>query len=437
MTKVPTKLFILLPLTVFCCCCHLIAQTKSDFLRSYDIFYIDKAGDLTRNGEKVEKGGIEFSPDVLYSDGAFLSSFAELASHDVQRTSTDLNNFKLFFQGKVYESYYGPDNVLRDGNIIYYVKCEKKEYINAAKGNCCVKTAIYANDSKIDEADITSDILARTGWSNVNPLFMQNGILYYSKTVGEKTNFYSYDSTLQTTSLFKPELFSNNYKELLGILDNGDIIFSDSVGIYSNNLDSKIIDRNRLESEVSGWYKGVAVGNHYYYFVHDTGDGHGMIEDNLLVANIRSDSYGRTIDAEEQGCHFDNFIYGYLTVMQCVNRQGTIVRMDKRTNKPTPHVGRPPYEESDVVYYVDKDVVDFSRYWKIGRDLFEEGIKNLSFFFDEKGKVSFIVVTALEENKMLPDIYLVRYLGAGRLSKPEILFREATLFGVTKKSNNQ
>ena len=158
----------------------------------------------------------------------------------------------------------------------------------------------------------------------------------------------------------------------------------------------------------------------------------GSFGNTLLIANIRSDTYGRTIDADKEDCHFGNYIYGYWTPMQGVDKEGTFVRMDKRTNKPTPHVGRPPYEETDVLYYVNNDIVDFSRYWKIGGNV-EKSIQNLSFVFDEKGHVSSLVVTALDES-LVPNIYLVRYLGDGKIGAPEIVVRDATLFGVAKKS---
>lgn len=448
MIKLIIRLPFVLPITVFFCCCGLLAQGKSDFLKVYDIFYVDKSGDLTRNNDKINDGGEHFTPDILYSDGSFLSSYSEDVTNvikgqgsfsDVRRTSTILNTFKIFFQGSVYESYYGPDNVVRDGKFIYYVRCEKKEYVNTKDGNCCVKTAIYANNTKIDEADVTSDIEASVGMSSINPLFVKNGILYYIKAVGESSNFYGYDPIRQKSFLFKPDLFTNNDNELLGILDNGDIIFSNSSGIFRNDLQSKIIGIQRLGSPFSPFVKGIAVGNNYYYFTSpvDENKPHGLIKDNLLVANIRSDTYGRTIDAGKEDCHFGNSIWGYLSVMQCVNKQGTIVRMDKKTNKPTPHRGQPPYEETDIVYFVNSDIIDFSRYWNIGTALFDKGIKNISFVFEEEGNVSFLIVTALEENKMLPDIYFMRYLGGGKISAPEMLVSEATLFGVTKKSNHQ
>ena len=447
MTKLIMRFYFILSLTIFCCYSFSFAQNKAEFLKEYDVFYFDKLGNFTRNGQNIDKGGEDFTPDKLYSDGAFLSSFSEDVNNaikgqgslsDVMRTSSTPNTFKVFFKGKVYDSYYGPENVLRDGNLIYYLKCQKKEYINSKEGNCCVKTAIYANNTKIDEADVTSDIEASMGLSSINPLFVKNGILYYVKSVGQTSEFYAYDPVQRETSLFKPELFAGNNNELIGILDNGDIIFSNSQGIFRNNLQSRIISKERLGGSSFLFAKGLTVGNNYYYFtLPSENKPHGFLKDNLLVANIRSDTYGQTIDAEREDCHFGNSISGYLTPMQCVSKQGTIVRMDKRTNKPTLRKGQPPYEETDIVYFVNNDIIDFSYYWKIGVDLFDQGIKNLSFVFDQKGNVSFLVVTALEENKSWPDIYLVQYLGDGKISKPEVLVKDATLFGVAKKPNDQ
>ncbi len=414
-----------------------LCQNKHDFLEAYDLFYFDKTGDFTKNGEKINKGGQEFTPDILYSDGSFLSSYSEDLDKslkgqgslsEVMSTSSSLNSWRIFFQGRVYESYYSSINAVRDGRFIYYVKCEKEEYIGAAKRNCCVRTALYANDTKIDEADV-NDLEARVGVSDITPLFAKKGILYYAKTVGDKTSYYSYNPINQNASLFKPELFNNNDNELLGILDNGDIIFTDSLGIFRNNLESMVISATHIGSL---FIRGAAVGNSYYCFTSPSENNpHGFLKDNLLIANVRSDTYGRTIDADEEDCHFGNYIYGYLTPMQGVNREGTVVRMDKRTNKATPHDKYRPSLETDIAYFVNSDMINFSPYWKTGGNV-EKSIQNLSFVFNEKGNVSSLVVTALDES-VVPNIYLVRYLGNGKIGPPEILVRDATLFGVAKK----
>jgi hypothetical protein len=421
------------------------AQNKNDFLNRYDIFYFDNGNNFTKNGKIIEKGGDKFTPDILYSDGSFLSSYSEVfdkvqrgqgSVQNIIKTSTQLNQNKLFFQGHIYESYYGRESVLRDNDIIYYLKCMKLEYNKRSDGNCCVKTALYANNNKVDEADIESDILKSTGFSNIQPLFVKRGILYYAKTVGEESNFYSYEPISKKKFLYKPELFYKNNNELLGILDNGDIIFSNYSGVYKNNLQSKIVDTEQIRFSL----KGICVGNDYYH--EDMGHtekgnnvGYNLFKNNLLAAKIHSDTHGEMIDGEKQACNFNNNIWGYGGLMYCINKNGTIVRMDERTKEKAIETVKPSYEETDVAYFVNNDAIDFSGYWTIGGNVeknVENSIQSISFIFDVRGNVSCLVVNAYDKIMAL-NIYLVQYLGDGKIGSPELLVSNATLFGVVKK----
>lgn len=209
------------------------SKVKTDFFNKYNLYYFDSAGNFTKNGTKIEKGGDSFTPDFLYSDGSFLSSNSEVLNkvgrqgsvEDVVNSSASQNDYRFFFQGNTYDSNDYSESVLRDQNFIYYPKCLKVEYSNKSKGNRCVDTALYANNDKIDEGGRPSDTYISTGISNIDLLFVKNGILYYGKTIGERYDFYSYNPISKKTTLYKPELFSNMDNELLGILDNGDIIF--------------------------------------------------------------------------------------------------------------------------------------------------------------------------------------------------------------------
>lgn len=418
------------------------AQGKTDFLNKYDLYYFDSGNNFTKNGKVIEKGGDKFTPDILYSDGSFLSSYSEVIDkvqkgqgsiHDVIKSSTLANQNKLFFKSHIYESYYGSESVLRDGDFIYYIKCMKLEYNKKGDGNCCTKTALYANDDRVDEADIESDVLISVGFSNIHPLFVKNGILYYVKTVGEESNFYSYDPTSKTSSLYNPNLFLNNDNNLQGILDNGDVIFRDSAAIFKNNLQSKIIDIKQIGYAI----QSLCVGNDFYYISNNFRDdlqateGTNLFKNNLLIAKAHSNTMGRMIDAEEQDCHFTPYIYTYHTLMYCIHKKGTIVRLDKRTKEKSDDTKTGPTCETDVAFFINNDVIDFSHYWLI-RGL-EKNIASISFIYNVKGNVSFLVVNAFDEKGVIANVYLVPYLGDGKIGYPELLVSNANLFGVVKK----
>lgn len=419
----------------------LSAQEKKDFFGKYDLFYFDKEQNLTKNGNKIEKGGEKFDADTLYSDGSFLASYSEVLNKvgtakapltEVMDSSVALNDYKLFFQGNIYDSHDFSPSVLKDQNFIYYLKCLKIEYNQKSNGNRCVKTALYANNNKIDEADLLTDVEISVGVSNIEPLFVKNGIFYYIKTIGEKSDFYSYNSTNKKVTLFRPELFGDNQNELLGILDNGDVIFSNSNGIFRNNPQSKIIDITQFGGN---FLKGIAVGNSYYYFnprynSQNNDGGHDLFKDSLLIAKIHSSVFGRMIDPENQDCHFSNYIMGYPTLMYCINKEGTIVRLDSKisdkTNSKKGTIDQPDY---GVAYVVNNDVVDFSPYWKTDEI---KNIQSVSFIFDENGGVSNLVVGATNQD-YTSSIFLLPYLGGGQIGTPRMLVSNATFFGVAKK----
>jgi hypothetical protein len=185
--------------------------------------------------------------------------------------------------------------------------------------------------------------------------------------------------------------------------------------------------------------QGRAVGNSYFYmrFDQDSGNGgHGLFKDNLLVSRIHSSTYGKMINADEQDCHFGNIIYTYLTTMVGIHKEGSIVRIDKRTNDKQNRAGQGPSVEQDIEYIVNNDVIDFSRYWTTNGNM-EKGILSVSFVFNKKGEVSDLVVNAPDKDGLSTNIYLVRYLGDGQIGVPEILVTNATLFGVVKKSGGK
>ena len=417
-------------------------QTKTDFFGKYNLYYYDNERSFVKNGEKIEKGGDKFTPDILYSDGVFLSGYSEAIDNigtgqdslgEALNSSLTRNDYLLSFQGTTYESSDPSELVLRDKDYIYYKKCLTVEYIKASNGNRCVNTALFSNNDKIDEGGRPIDLYISTSVSNIDLLFVNNGILYYGKLIGGKYNFYSYDPISKKAALYKPELFNNNENDLLGILDTGDIIFSNSGVIYKNSLQSKIFDSGQI---VNVFFKGAAVGDNYYNF--NSADSskpieeqsHGLFKDGLLIANIRSDTYGRIIDPAKQDCHFNNFIYGALSPMYCINKEGTVVRVDKNTNTIS---NNSVLGQDGVVYIVNNDVIDFYPYWgkngSAGKDI--ANINSASFIFDEKGGVSSLVVDANGENGK-PNIYIVPYLGDGKIGEPKILVMDATLFGVIK-----
>jgi hypothetical protein len=416
----------------------------ADFLNKYNLYYFDfdNAGNFVKNGEKIEKGGDKFTPDFLYSDGSFLSSYSEVfdkagrqgSLEDTINSSLSQNDYKLFFQGNIYESSDYSESVLRDRDFIYYKKCLKVEYSKKSNGNRCVNTALYSNNDKIDEGGRPSDLYMSTGVSNIDLLFVKNGILYYGKTIGEKYDFYSYDPIVKKVALYKPELFSSNENDLLGIFDNGDIIFDNSDGIFKNNSQSKIIDSAQIGD---AFLKGMAIGNSYYYFntrydQKNYDGGHDLFKDSLLISKINNSVYGRTIDADKQDCHFSNYIFGYSTLMYCINKSGAVVRLDSKSKNDTKDaLVANTQEYKDVVYIINNDVVDFSPYWITGGNT-AKSIRSASFVFDDKGGVSYLVIEALDE-KYASNIYLVPYLGDGKIGEPQILISNASLFGVVKK----
>ena len=417
-------------------------QAQTDFFNKYNLYYFDNTGNFTKNGIKIEKGGDSFTPDFLYSDGSFLSSNSEVLNkvgrqgsvEDVVNSSASQNDYQLFFQGNTYDSNDYSESILRDQNFIFYPKCLKVEYSNKSNGNRCVDTALYANNDKIDEGGRPSDTYISTGISNIDLLFVKNGILYYGKTIGEKYDFYTYNPISKKVALYKLELFSNMDNELLGIFDNGDIIFDNSSGIFKNNIQTKIIDSAQIGNS---FLKGKAVGNNYYYFntrydQKNNDGGHDMLKDSLLISKIHSNVYGRIIDASEQDCHLSNYIFGYSTPMYCIDKNGAVVRLDSDTKRNTNDPrGTIKQEDTNVVYAINNDIVDFSRYWTIGGNN-EKSIQSVSFIFDEKGSVSYLVVNALDE-KYVSNIYMVQYLGDGKIGEPQILVSGASLFGVIKK----
>ncbi len=416
-------------------------QAQADFFNKYSLYYFDDTGNFTKNGTKIEKGGDNFTPDFLYSDGSFLSSNSEVLNkvgrqgsvEDVVNSSVSQNDYKFFFQGSTYDSNDYSESVLRDKNFIYYPKCLKVEYSNKSNGNRCVDTALYANNDKIDEGGRPSDTYISTGTSNIDLLFTKNGILYYGKTVGEKYDFYSYNPIGKKVSLYKPELFSNTDNELLGIFDNGDIVFDNSNGFFKNNLQSKIIDSAQIGSS---FLKGKSIGNNYYYFntrydQKNNDGGHDLLKDSLLISKIHSNVYGRIIDANEQGCHFANYIFTYSTLMYCIDKNGAVVRLDSKIKQNQNDLrGTFSQEDKDVVYYINNDIVDLSRYWTMSGTE-PKSLQSASFIFDGKGSVSYLVVEALDE-KYVRNIYLVSYLGDGKIGEPQILVSNASLFGVIK-----
>jgi len=416
-------------------------QAQTNFFNKYNLYYFDAAGSFTKNGVKIEKGGVNFTPDFLYSDGSFLSSDSGVLDkvgrqglvEDVVNSSVSQNDYKLFFQGNTYDSNDYSESVLRDQNFIYYPKCLKVEYSSKSKGNRCVDIALYSNNDKIDEGGRPSDTYISTGISNIDLLFVKNGLLYYGKTNGERYDFYSYNPISKKIALYKPELFSNTDNELLGILDNGDIIFDNSSGIFKNNLQSKIIDSSQIEDS---FLRGKAVGNNYYYFntrydQKNNDGGYDLLKDNLLISKIHSNVDGRIIDAGEQGCHLSNYIFGYLTLMYCIDKNGAVVRLDSKIKQNSNDLrGTFSQEDKDFVYFINNDIVDFSRYWAVGgADV--KSVQSASFIFDEKGSVSYLVVEALDE-KYVSNIYLVPYLGDGKIGEPQILVSNASLSGVIK-----
>ena len=416
-------------------------QEKIDFFRKYNLFYVTTVGDFLKNGDNVENGGGQFTSDFLYSDGSILSSYSDVLNKvykgqgsvgDVVDSSVSQNDYKLFFQGNVYGSSDWSTSVLRDGDYIYYKKCLKVEFIKASNGNRCVDTALYSNNDKVDEGGRPTDVYISTGVSNIDPLFIKNGVLYYGKMVGEKYEFYSYNPINKQSALFKPELFGNNENELLGILDNEDIVFDNSIGIFKNSLQSKVIDRTQIGDIFN---KGEAIGNNYYYFnirydQKSVEQGHDLFKDDLLITKVNSTVYGRIINPDQQDCHFSDYIYGFSTPMYCINKEGTIVRLDSKTNTGNLQNANKAIS-TDVVYIINNDLVDFSRFWTTIGNL-EKSTKSVSLIFDEKGNVSSLVIDASDE-KSASNIYLAPYLGDGKIGEPQILVSNANLFGVTKK----
>ena len=417
-------------------------QVQTDFFNKYNLYYFDSTGNFTKNGTKIDKGGDNFTPDFLYSDGSFLSSNSEVLNkvgrqgsvEDVVNSSASQNDYQFFFQGNTYDSNDYSESVLRDQNFIFYPKCLKVEYSNKSKGNRCVDTGLYANNDKIDEGGRPSDTYISTGISNIDLLFVKNGILYYGKTIGERYDFYTYNPISKKVALYKPELFSNMDNELLGIFDNGDIVFDNSNGIFKNNLQSKIIDSAQIGNS---FLKGKAVGNDYYYFntrydQKNNDGGHDMLKNSLLISKIHSNVYGRIIDASEQGCHLSNYIFTYSTLMYCIDKNGAVVRLDSKVKQDSNDLrGTFSQEDKDVVYYINNDIVDFSRYWTMSGTE-PKSLQSASFIFDGQGGVSSLVVEALDE-KYVRNIYLVSYLGNGKIGEPQILVPNASLFGVINK----
>ena len=103
--------------------------------------------------------------------------------------------------------------------------------------NDCVKIALYVNNYKIDESEIIEseidDGKLILGQSGIELLFVKHGILYYIKPDNGEYNYYTYNPRSKKIKLYKPELFYKKRNNLLGILDNGDVVFSNSVEYFS------------------------------------------------------------------------------------------------------------------------------------------------------------------------------------------------------------
>ncbi len=411
-------------------------KDKANFFNKYSLYYFDSARNFLENGKKIDAVGEKFTPDVLYSDGAYLASYSEVLNKvekgqgsigDVVDSSSQLNDWKIFFQGNTYESY--DNSLLREKNFIFYVKCLKVEYRKDSSGNRCVRFALYSNNDEIDEGALPDETDISIGLSNIQPLFIKNGILYYSA----KSDYYSYNPLSKSSVPYKPELFHNSENALLGILDNGDVIFSNSQGTFRNNLQAKIFDRVDGDQFIYA-VGGMTSGNSYYYNTSsaskDKQTKNSFFKDNLLVAKIHSDVYGRMIDADKQDCHLGNSISGYLDLMYCLNKAGTIIRLDKSAVTDT----TTPQAEKTVIYLVNNDVIDFSRFWTTKEGMNEKNVQSVSFIFDENGNVSSLLVEALEAG-YTSNIYLIPYLGDGKIGDPQILVSNAHLFGVVKATN--
>ena len=306
------------------------------------------------------------------------------------------------------------------------------EYIKNSNGNRCVNTALFSNNDKVDEGGRPDDTSVSIGMGNIDLLFTKDGILYYAKTVGEKYNYYSYDPINKITNLYKPELFGNTENSLLGIFDNGDVVFRTSAGgIFKKNLQSEIVDPKQTGNT---FLLGGAFGNNYYYFDMRYGQqnsegGHGLFKDDLMIAQIRSSVYGKIINADKQSCNLGSFIYTAFTPMYCINKTGTVIRLDSNEKRNTNDLrGTNKQEDKDVSYFINNDIVN-PNYWTKGT----KNIQSTSFIFDDSGNVVYLVIGATDENDYTSNIYLASYLGGGRIGEPQILVQNASLFGVVKK----
>ena len=207
-----------------------------------------------------------------------------------------------------------------------------------------------------------------------------------------------------------------------------------SNGLFRNNLQSKIIDKEQLGYAL----QGLSIENDFYYLIGNfredqrKSEGTNLLKNSMLVAKANSSTWGRMIDAEKQDCHLCPYIYTYNTLMYCIHKSGTIVRLDKRTKETSDNKIKGQNIEIDIAFLVNNDVVDFSRYWSVSG--LKDNITSISFIFDEKGNISSLVVNAFDNKGIIANIYLVTYLGGGNIGRPELLVSDANLFGVAKKN---
>jgi hypothetical protein len=394
-------------------------KTKLSFFDKYYLYYTDRGHNLFKNDQKIDQGGEGFGPEIIYSDGSFVSD----KPFNPGETAESLN-YELFFQGNTYKS--DIINPLRYNNFIYYTKCVEIKYNSTDESNGCSRVELYSNNDKVDEGYLMSDLEASFGGANnIELLFVKNGILYYNKTLDYKDmGTYSYDPVGKKISLYKPELFNNNENRLLAILDNGDIIFSNSKGIFKNNNQSMIMSMDQLGGSAMG---GIGTGNNYYYFNYkykQTHDGHSLFKNDLLVSKINSNVYGRIINSDYEDCHFHNYYHRlYATEpMYCISKKGVIIHLDKEPGSDDTNT------EDKYDYIIDNNIIDFSAYF------LKKDIISISFIFNDDGDVYGMVASFRgKAGGFYSDIYFIPYLGDGKIQEPQLLKSGVDFVGVVKK----
>ena len=181
------------------------------FLERYNIYWLDENDVLRRGTDSMMEVSKDYFPDKLYSDGTVLQS----AKPTLKGVANEMNSLGLNYLGQEFQTY-GVGDTYRIGSSLYYQKCLFQRFIPSRSENRCVRTGLFRNSTKIDEADFSSDQTIEMGIPPFDLMFVRQNKLYYFKQMGNQSQYFIYDNqTNSKPQIYRPDLFDNQQNNLL------------------------------------------------------------------------------------------------------------------------------------------------------------------------------------------------------------------------------